>query len=83
MPLRTHMLSDEVRVSRTPVQDALRQLEADGLVTIQPRVGASVKVMDLKELREIQDLGWRWRAYAASLAAQSEATGPSVHPPCP
>ena len=50
--LMTNVLAPEIGVSRTPIRDALRQLEADGLVTIQPRLGASVKKMDLKTFRE-------------------------------
>ena len=50
--LMTNALASEIGVSRTPIRDALRQLEADGLVTIQPRLGASVKMMDLKNFRE-------------------------------
>jgi DNA-binding GntR family transcriptional regulator len=41
--LMTEVLSDEIGVSRTPVRDALRKLEADGLVSIRARLGASVK----------------------------------------
>ncbi|MEO6005461.1 MAG: GntR family transcriptional regulator, partial [Opitutus sp.] len=33
-PLMTELLANEIKVSRTPVRDALRKLETDGLVTI-------------------------------------------------
>jgi DNA-binding GntR family transcriptional regulator len=36
--LMTKELSAEIGVSRTPIRDALRQLEADGLVTIRPHL---------------------------------------------
>jgi len=68
--LMTNVLSNAIGVSRTPVRDALRQLEADGLVIIRPRLGASVKTMDLKEFRELCGLRVALEGYAAGLAAQ-------------
>lgn len=68
--LMTNNLSTEIGVSRTPVRDALRQLEADGLVSIQARLGASVKTMDLKEFREMCGLRLALETHAAGLAAQ-------------
>lgn len=70
-PLMTNVLSTEIGVSRTPVRDALRQLEVDGLVSIQPRVGASVKEMGIKEFRELCGLRLALESYAAGLAAQN------------
>lgn len=69
--LATIALSAEIGVSRTPVRDALRQLEADGLVTIQTRLGASVKSMELAEFREICDLRLALESHAAGLAAKN------------
>lgn len=68
--LMTNVLSSAIGVSRTPVRDALRQLEADGLVSIRARLGASVKAMDLKEFREMCDLRLALESHAAGLAAQ-------------
>ena len=68
--LMTNALAPEIKVSRTPIRDALRQLEADGLVIIQPRVGARVKQMDLKEFREMCDLRLALESHAAGLAAK-------------
>jgi DNA-binding GntR family transcriptional regulator len=67
--LLTNELSNEIGVSRTPVRDALRQLEADGLVQIRPRQGASVKSMDLREYRELCGMRLALESYAAGLAA--------------
>ena len=52
------------------MRDALRQLEADGLVSIQARLGASVKTVDLKEFREMCGLRLALETHAAGLAAQ-------------
>jgi DNA-binding GntR family transcriptional regulator len=70
-PLMTKELSAEIGVSRTPVRDALRQLETDGLVSIRARLGASVKTMDFKEYREACGLRLALESYAAGLAAQN------------
>ena len=67
--LMTEELSTDIGVSRTPVRDALRQLESDGLVSIRPRLGASVKKMDLTELREMCELRLALEGHAACLAA--------------
>lgn len=68
--LLTNALAPEIGVSRTPIRDALRQLETDGLVIIQPRIGAKVKQMDLKEFREMCDLRLALETHAAGLAAK-------------
>ncbi len=62
-------MANEIQVSRTPVRDALRKLETDGLVTINSHLGASVKKMDLKEFREMCDLRLALESHAAGLAA--------------
>lgn len=76
--LMTNALAPEIGVSRTPIRDALRQLEADGLVIIQTRVGARVKNMDLKEFREMCDLRLALESHAAGLAAR-QRTADDLH----
>lgn len=68
--LMTETLSAEIGVSRTPVRDALHKLETDGLVVIQPRLGASVKKLDLPEFRELCELRLALEVQTAGLAAQ-------------
>lgn len=68
-PLMTEQLSEVIGVSRTPIRDALRQLESDGLVDILPRLGANVKKMDLQEFLELCDLRLALEGHAAALAA--------------
>ena len=48
-------LSRKYDVSRAPVRDALRKLEAEGLVTIN-RKGVQVSSLDLGELRELYQI---------------------------
>jgi DNA-binding GntR family transcriptional regulator len=69
--LLTSDLSTEIGVSRTPVRDALRQLEADGLVTIRAHRGAAVKSMEFKEYREMCGMRLALETYAASEAAEN------------
>lgn len=73
-PLMTKDLSAEIGVSRTPVRDALRQLEKDGLVIIRTHIGASVKTMGFKEYREMCGLRLALESYAAGLAAENRTT---------
>lgn len=73
-PLMTKDLSSDIGVSRTPVRDALRQLEADGLVIIRPHLGANVKKMEFKEYREMCGLRLALEVYAAGLAAQNRTS---------
>jgi len=68
-PLLTELLASEVKVSRTPVRDALRKLETDGLVSIRAHLGANVKKMELKEFSEMCDLRLALESHAAGLAA--------------
>jgi DNA-binding GntR family transcriptional regulator len=67
--LMTEQLSEEIGVSRTPVREALCKLDADGLVSIKARLGASVKKLDMKELTELCDLRLALEGHAAALCA--------------
>lgn len=71
--LMTNVLAAEIGVSRTPIRDALRQLEVAGLVSIRPRLGASVKAMDIKNFRESCELRLALETHAAGLAARNHA----------
>src|SRR3954469_17050465 len=55
-PLRQDALADELGVSRIPVREALRQLEAEGLVTFSPHRGAVVSSLSLAEIEELFEL---------------------------
>ena len=49
-------LADRLGVSRMPIREALRRLEAEGLVTLQPYKGAIVSLVSADELREIYEM---------------------------
>jgi DNA-binding GntR family transcriptional regulator len=55
-PLRQDAIGAELGVSRIPVREALRQLEAEGLVTFNPHRGAVVSSLSLKQIRELFEL---------------------------
>jgi len=54
--LRQQELADTLRVSHVPLREALRRLEAEGLVTFVPFKGAIVTPVTVEEVREVQDL---------------------------
>lgn len=51
--LRETAIGQEMGVSRTPVREALRQLELEGLVRIVPNKGAYVTGISIKDVRDI------------------------------
>ena len=55
-PLRQDALAEDLGVSRIPVREALRQLEAEGLVTFNPHRGAVVSSLSLDEIAELFEL---------------------------
>jgi DNA-binding GntR family transcriptional regulator len=55
-PLRQDALAVQLGVSRIPVREALRQLEAEGLVTFTPHRGAVVSSLSLEEIEELFEL---------------------------
>jgi len=54
--LRQEAIANEYEVSRMPVREALRQLEAEGLVRLQTHKGAIVTALSPKEVGELFDL---------------------------
>jgi DNA-binding GntR family transcriptional regulator len=54
--LSDRQLAQEFDVSRTPVRDALRQLESTGLVERRGRVGWAVTRVDVRDVKELFDL---------------------------
>ncbi|MGN1267665.1 MAG: GntR family transcriptional regulator, partial [Dorea sp.] len=51
--LREIIVGEELGVSRTPVREALRQLELEGLVKIIPNKGAYVTGITREDVRDI------------------------------
>ena len=71
--LRETELAARLGVSRTPVREAIRQLEADGLVSHVPRQGATVRRLDYAEVMELYEMRAVLEGTAARLAARAAA----------
>src|SRR5690242_1323170 len=54
--LRQDAIAQEFAVSRIPVREALRQLEAEGLITIVPHRGAVVSLLSCDEIEELFEI---------------------------
>ena len=54
--LRQDAIAMQFQVSRIPVREALRQLEAEGLITIVPHRGAIVSLLSGEEIEEIFEM---------------------------
>jgi DNA-binding GntR family transcriptional regulator len=68
--LRQEALAEEFGVSRTPVREALRQLQASGLVELLPNRGAVVRGPSAREIREAYEVRAELEGLAAELAAE-------------
>lgn len=63
-------LAQQMGISRAPVREALRQLEAEGLVTSSPHKGSFVAELSMDDLWEIYTLRAAIEGLAARLATQ-------------
>ncbi len=67
--LKERDVAELIGVSRTPLREALNQLEREGLVESRPHRGYSVAAIDLKTGQQLLDLRRILDGYAARLAA--------------
>ncbi len=63
-------IAGELGLSRTPVREALRRLEAEGLVVSEPNRGASVRPLSSTEVVDLYGLRIRLESYAVEVATQ-------------
>ncbi len=63
-------LAEDMGVSRTPVREAIRKLEKEGLVTIEPRRGAYASDISAKEMVDVLEVRQDLEGMAAGIAAQ-------------
>jgi DNA-binding GntR family transcriptional regulator len=66
-------LAEAFGVSRTPVREALKQLQTEGLVEIRPRVGTFVTAPSRREINELFEMKGLLEGAAARLLAQRGA----------
>ena len=62
-------LAEQLGVSRTPVREAIRKLELEGLVVMLPRKGAYVADVSLKDIIDVLEIRSTLEGLAAYLAA--------------
>lgn len=67
--LREEELAERVGVSRTPVREALRRLDAEGLIDFTPNRGARVTAWSGRELEDLYEARALLEGYGARLAA--------------
>lgn len=68
--IRETEIAERFHISRTPVRDAIRRLEADGLISFVPRQGAIISQLDHQETMELYDLREVLEGTAAAFAAR-------------
>ncbi len=68
-PLYESSIAAEYEVSRTPVREALKQLQSEGLIEIRPRVGTFVRSPSRREIVELFELKEMLEGMAARLLA--------------
>ena len=62
-------LADDMGVSRTPVREAIRKLEKEGLVTIEPRRGAYASDVSIKDMTDVLEVRQYLEGMATGMAA--------------
>jgi DNA-binding GntR family transcriptional regulator len=68
--LTEERLADDFGVSRNPVREAIRVLEAEGFLTVQPRRSAIVASVALRDMEDLFEVRLSLEVLAARLAAQ-------------
>lgn len=71
--LREEDVGERLSLSRTPVREALRRLEADGIIEHRPRQGAVVRQLSHSEVVELYEMRVVLERTAAEMAAKHGA----------
>ena len=71
-------LANEMGVSRTPVREAIRKLEQEGLVHLTARKGAEVAPINAKDLKEVLEIRKALEGLACQMACQN-ASEEDIH----
>jgi DNA-binding GntR family transcriptional regulator len=68
--IRESDITAQLGVSRTPVREAFRRLQSDGLLKFEPQRGVVVAELDRQEVAELYAMRQFMEGFAARLAAQ-------------
>ncbi len=68
--LREIDVASQLALSRTPVREALRKLESDGIVEHRPRIGAVIRTLSTPEVVELYEMRLVLERTAAEMAAK-------------
>ncbi|MEP2640417.1 GntR family transcriptional regulator [Roseobacter sp.] len=71
--LREEDVAARLTLSRTPVREALRRLESDGIIEHRPRVGAVIRTLSHTEVVELYEMRMVLERTAAEMAAKHGA----------
>ncbi|MEL6640077.1 MAG: GntR family transcriptional regulator [Pseudomonadota bacterium] len=75
--LRETEISERLSLSRTPIREALRKLEADGIIEHRARIGAVIRTLSHEEVVELYEMRLVLERTAAEMAAK-HAVGAEV-----
>ena len=70
-PLSEYQLADELELSRTPVREAVKRLEREGLVQSIPNRGTFVAELRARDISEIYQVREQLESFAARIAAET------------
>lgn len=70
-PIYEDQLSKQLEVGRTPMREAIKRLEAEGLVAVYPRRGTFATEVNITDHRLIADVRWQLEGHAAKRAAEN------------
>jgi DNA-binding GntR family transcriptional regulator len=73
-PLNDDALAQQLGTGRTPVREALKQLELDRLVVVYPRRGTFATTVDITDLAYISEIRSELEPLAAARAAKTART---------
>lgn len=71
--LREEEVAEALGLSRTPIREALRRLEADGIVEHRPRIGAVIRSLSHSEVVQLYEMRLVLERTAAEMAAKHGA----------
>ena len=68
--LREVEVADRLGLSRTPIREALRRLEAENIIEHRPRIGAVIRILSRTEVVELYEMRLVLERTAAQMAAK-------------